>query len=310
MAIRIAEKAGVSRRRLARAPVGRLRDNRVTRKTLLRYINAVSSFRLWLLENNFGDARTWEDLDSQVGSFIESLWEEGGTKGTAGCCCSGIQHLLLTKRILPGAWSLLSTWGRLEIPARAPPMPWLVLRALVGVAKMQKRHALAAALLLAYHGFLRVTELLTIQKCHLTLSPQGGGVLCLPWTKSGQRRGAQELISITCPVITARLSEIVWQLHPLDRLVTFSAPQYRDWFRKCMDLLGLSNLKFQPYSIRRGGATHWYMESQSLESTLYRGRWSALSTGRIYITEGYSLLAQLSLSNEQVARLESTSRDA
>ena len=136
-----------------RANKGRLRDARVNAKTLKRYVLAVSRFWNWLIANNMPLALTYEELDGQICNWIEVLWEEGESKSYGNDTASGVQHLRMQKRILPASWSLLSTWTRLEIPSRAPPLLALMVLALAGYANAQSLHRVAAGLsLLSSHG--------------------------------------------------------------------------------------------------------------------------------------------------------------
>ena len=53
--------------------------------------------------------------------------------------------------------------------------------------------------------------------------------------------------------------------------------------------------KFQQkslHSLRRGGAAHFFRVTGNLSATLERGRWLSVSSGRIDITEGLSILAR------------------
>ena len=45
------------------------------------------------------------------------------------------------------------------------------------------------------------------------------------------------------------------------------------------------------HSLRRGGAAHFFRVTGNLSATLERGRWLSVSSGRMYITEGLSVLA-------------------
>ena len=94
-----------------RRNIGSLRDNRVNRTTLARYNLALSQFFDWILLVDLQEARSYEELDWQAGHYLEHLWEEGESKGRAGDTLSAIQHILLTRRILPGARSLFGSWS-------------------------------------------------------------------------------------------------------------------------------------------------------------------------------------------------------
>ena len=50
-----------------------------------------------------------------------------------------------------------------------------------------------------------------------------------------------------------------------------------------MRLLGVADLDFRPYSVRRGGASFDFGNWENLDRTLFRGRWRGLKTARIYV---------------------------
>ncbi len=122
-------------RAAARALAGKLRDNRVKRSTLTRYLHAFHLFLCFLAQSNMPFATDSDALELQLIQFIESLWEEGKSKGLAGDVLSGCQHFLATRRRSPGSWKLLVfTWSRLEVPACAPPFPLQLILAICGIA--------------------------------------------------------------------------------------------------------------------------------------------------------------------------------
>ena len=278
-----------------RSKLGRLQDNRIAITTTRRYVNAVSSFWFWLSGERRELAISYDDLDRQLVDFLEYLWQEGEPRSTAADCLSGVQHFLLCRRSFPAAWKILSVWSKLEMPARAPPLPWSVLKALVGYAMSKSNPTLAAAMLLAFHCFLRTGEMLSLLVGHISIGDDNRGVVVLPWTKMGQRRGAQETVTIECPLVGARVRMALAHRAPLEPLVSLSGPVFGRFFTQAMADLGLTDWKFRPYSLRRGGATHFYVGSRSLDNTLFRGRWASLAIGRLYITEGYAALGQMAI---------------
>ena len=70
---------------------------------------------------------------------------------------------------------------------------------------------------------------------------------------------------------------------------------FRDFFKTCLHELGLDNLGMQPYSIRRGGATHDYQLYSDAQRTVLRGRWSDVRTARIYVTDGAATIASMQI---------------
>ena len=74
-----------------------------------------------------------------------------------------------------------------------------------------------------------------------------------------------------------------------------NAAQWRAQFNEALQALNLGEYGFRPYSLRRGGATFWFSRHHSLDKILLQGRWQAAKTARIYINEGLSILAEMSL---------------
>jgi hypothetical protein len=291
--------------RAARAEVrqdaGKLRDNRVNAKTLQRYTAACIMFQWWLFGNRSDYASTWDELDVQLCAFLESLWEDGESKGIANDVLSGTQHFLLTRRRLQGSWQLLTTWGRLELPCRAPPMLSHIALAIAGLALSIQRVDYAALVLLSFHCFLRSGELYTVSSSHITLQSDRTGVIALPWTKVGMQRGAQEMVTIDDPFVGYWLS-VACSLAPTNAPLLVASPhQFRVFFFRACETLGVADLKFKPYSLRRGGATFDYLTHRDLARTVLRGRWGDIRTARIYITDGAATIASMNVTPQATA---------
>ena len=83
------------------------------------------------------------------------------------------------------------------------------------------------------------------------------------------------------------------------------------WWKRAISELDMDPEVYRPYGLRRGGATVFFRRSGSLDTTLFRGRWSWIRTARAYIVEGMGLLAQHSLAiPEAEARLYSQALQA
>ena len=103
---------------------------------------------------------------------------------------------------------------------------------------------MAALLLLAFHCLLRTGE--------------GSGdalvVVALPWTKTGARYGAQEIVTIDDPMINGLLFYLRNGVEPEDLVHLVGAMGLRAFFPKAVDFFSLHDLDLRPYSLRRGGA--------------------------------------------------------
>ncbi|CAK0853913.1 unnamed protein product [Prorocentrum cordatum] len=187
--------------RTTRAGLGKLRDARIGAATLARYRRAAQQFVDYLNAMNLPLPFSWEDMDVTLQDYLEYLGAEGATKGQANDALSGVQHLLRTRRQCPGAWRLLSVWGRLELPQRAPPMPPLVCSALAGWALGRGEIAFAATILAGFHLCLRTGEALGLSSGVIQLKPCGRGVVPLPWTKTACQKGARETVALDDPLV-------------------------------------------------------------------------------------------------------------
>ena len=154
------------------------------------------------------------ELDQFASLYLDVLWEEGEPRLLAGDTLSGLQHVLMAKRILPSAWRLFGAWTKNELPARAPPMPLLVCLAIAGYANSKGRTDYGTMILLGFHCFLRTIELFSAVAQNLWLDAQGTGSILLPITKSGQRIGAPESVTIDDPSVGRRLLVLKHRLQP------------------------------------------------------------------------------------------------
>lgn len=281
-----------------RARLGSLSDNRVSPKTLQRYKAATTKFLGWLDWEERVRPADWEEMESTLREYLECLWCEGESKGVANDTLSGIQHFLHTRRRVPGAWQLLSTWARLEVPSRAPPLPRDLALAMAGLAIHHRRHDYATLVLLAFHCFLRPNEFLAVQSGRVDFSADGQAVLSLPWTKIGQQRGARETIVVQDALVVFWLRKQLRGKAAGAPLLEGKPRGFRQFFSNALAELQATGHGFMPYSLRRGGATHDFNIHQDLQRTLFRGRWSDMRTGRIYICDGAAMLAEINLTGD------------
>ena len=74
-------------------------------------------------------------------------------------------------------------------------------------------------------------------------------------------------------------------------------------FHEGLAWLGVADAGFQPYSVRRGGATAFFRRTRNMEATLDRGRWASARVARIYVNDGLAKDVELKLKPEAVAQL-------
>ena len=264
---------------------------------LKRYENAVrllQAFVLFLL--GVALATNVDGLDWQLVKFIEAAWHEGEPIATAADAICGVQHFTNRKRCFPGAWRYYTTWTRHELPCRTPPLPWLALLGIAGSLVEAGEFTCAALVLVGFHCFLRTSELLGIGLGHVTWTVQRlEGVVSLPLTKSAQRTGSPESTTFNDAVVGALLEFAMRGRAPGDRIWNRSALDFRRLWREHVVRIGLSGDDFLPYCLRRGGATHYFLETGDLTSTQHRGRWSSYKACRVYVVDGQRELQEAAL---------------
>ena len=301
----VVDTADRERRVQQRHTVGRLRDNLIEKRTLERYVKAATFFSWWLMQMTLPPASDYEQLDLQLCNFLEYVWQCGESKGLAGDTLSGVQHFLMVRRKFSGAWRLLTAWGKLEVPGRAPPMLPAVALGLAGLALLDGRLDYSAILLFGFHAMLRIGEAFAITRERVAFNCSFIGVVDLGMTKGAKRKGAREFVECTESFVGKILVGALRDLQPGETLLRGSVAAFRQWFSHALVRAEVENHNLKPYSLRRGGATLCFQQSRSMSYVIERGRWSDAKTARIYVTEGLALLAQMKLSSAVTAKLES-----
>ena len=212
-----------------RKRAGRLRDNLVEVRTLNKYVKAVTCFIWWLAQMGTGHASGFELLDHQLCDFLEYIWECGESKGLAGDVLSGVQHLLMVRRRFCGAWRLLTAWGKLEIPGRAPPMLPLMALGLAGLALLDGRLDCSAILLFGFHAMLRIGEAFSVTREKVALGLNYLGVVDLGMTKGGKRKGAKEFVPVREKVVGLALVRALTDRAQGEFLLQGSVSAFRAW---------------------------------------------------------------------------------
>ena len=70
---------------------------------------------------------------------------------------------------------------------------------------------------------------------------------------------------------------------------------FRARFAEYFEFLQLQGFNFKPYSLRRGGATHLFYESGSMETVRVRGRWQNYRTAKQYVDECRAATTEMAL---------------
>ena len=140
-----------------RKTLGSLKQLTVQPKTRERYTKARLKFYAFLKLNGLKLPSQRESLDGILAEYIEHLWETGEGRGLASDTVAGLQDLdPKLKGSLGLTWRLLKTWHINEVPNRAPPLPEVALRAMIGWSLFHEHYSFALSLQLGFYGLLLV----------------------------------------------------------------------------------------------------------------------------------------------------------
>ena len=298
MRVRVIAPAGRLSRQDARRQAGSLFDIVIAPRTLARYKKAVWKFFEYLQKNRRNIPNTKDEFDEQLADYVNYLWEDGEGRSLAGDTMSAFQHYQpQLKRNLPTAWRLLGAWQRSELPSRAPPFTDEVVKAVAGLALERQWPDVAILCYVGYCCLLRTGELLYLTKQSVWISAdRRQAVLNLGLTKSAQRAGAEESVTVNDALAVQLLQALTLGLLPGDKLCKRPDHDFRAKFTSLVETLGIAEWGYRPYSLRRGGATTMFRETGQLTKVAVYGRWSSGKVARIYINDGLAQLTTMRFS--------------
>ena len=142
-----------------------------------------------------------------------------------------------------------------------------------------------------WFGFILCSEQANFWGC-LQFSmnaPSQVAVISLGLTKGGKRQGALESATLGVEGVLKLLWK--WKRRCKPNSPLCPAPhKWRAMLSGTLTALKLDSFGFRPYSLRRGGATHWFRHHGSLDKLMVQGQWAAQKTAKVYINEGSGYL--------------------
>ena len=193
---------------------------------------------------------------------------------------------------LSQAWELLARWEIAEPVSHRPPLPKLVLDALVALAITWNWPRVAAIILLAYHGVMRIGEPLRSFREDLLLPVDTAGsidgcFLLIKNPKSGARGKGRIQHSRIRDKDAVNLAAFVFgNLEPHDRLYGGSPASFRRrWDKLCAALQIPQHMNITPACCRGGGAVHLYHLEVPVTNILWQMRIKNLITLESYLQE-------------------------
>ena len=277
-----------------------LRDSALAPSTLRTYNKNLLKFLRFadLDEHSFLHIPVSE-LDRLLSEFIEHLHSVGGSFDYASQALNAVGFRRPAVRLFLGESRLrLRGWARTRHSSSHPPLTWEL--AVVFAVLMSKwgHHSCAVGLLLSFDCYLRVSELVHLQRADVVMlndprmgRAHQGMALRLAKTKTG----VNQSVDVRSPAV-ARLLQF-WMQHTeedardTDLVFPFSPSRFRKLIRAICSVLDLDDIPYVPHSLRHGGATADYMRGDNIDQIMFRGRWRSMESARRYIQQGKAMLA-------------------
>lgn len=279
-------------------PTGDLEDvQRVQLPTLMIQRRVHEQYLTWL-ESQL-TAETWVSV--QANPFLETMFLRayGNWLYQQGEPMYIFWHLVvLLQQHFPGdthlrhAWDLLDRWEIAQPVSHRPPLPKLVLDAMVALALSWNWDRWAAVTMLAFHGAMRIGEPLRARRADLMLAHEASltSDICflkISAPKAGRRgKGLVQHSRITDASTVSLATGVFSQLAGEELLYPASASTYRKrWDMLLMALQVPPSSQLTPGCLRGGGAVYLYHTAQPLVEILWRMRLRHLSTLESYLQE-------------------------
>ena len=273
-----------------------LEDAALSEKTKVRYYAALRKLMPF-----YESIASGEELDEAMCKWVRSMWKSGEPSLTVGDGLSALHYFQpWSRRQIPHAWKLFSVWRKVEVPNRAPPLTQILVRSMAAFEMEGGRLDMTVMLLLGFTCLLRTGELLKLTVSDFSLG-EDSGIVSLKETKSGRRHNVNEVVSFTDMATLEAARQLIKfrrQTNSGPLLWGHSGSFFRQQFKLLCDHFGLASHEFRPYSLRRGGATHVFQTTNSMEAALIKGRWQNSRVARLYISDGLSYLPHIRMSHQ------------
>ena len=226
---------------------------------------------------------------------MEKLWEEGEPKNYASDGIAAVQFFIPSAEgHLNLSWSLCGAWNSHELPSRALPLTPDLLATVCGAFPRAGLHRMALCAVFGFAVLARTGELLTMTRGQVHFE-DNMLIVSFASTKRRQRLGIDEGQVVRDPT-TARVLRLLCEgLCAGDSLLGCTERQFRAAWAMVARVLKLQHVSLRPYSLRRGGATHFWRRTGNLHAVAQAGRWSSLQTIRRYISDAVAALTSLEL---------------
>jgi len=254
-----------------------LRFAGLQKRTLRAYRKGLDRFLLFAKIEKL-PLKTQKQLDCAVGEYLNALYQEGDSLAQGGHLLSGIKRFFPGMRLkLPTATQFYKNWQRIHQPERAVPISRDLMLAMAGLCITQELHLIP-------HRDQRRTAAI------------------VPFAKTPN--GNPQVVTCSDPRVWCLAVAVREAFEPTQLLWPSTPGQFRRFWGALLEVLDFTAQDYVPYSIRRGGATWYFLETSSMDATLQRGRWNCNRTARQYIDQGTLAMAKFLWTATQCRRVK------
>ena len=267
-------------------------------KTLRSYGVALERF-LQFVDSEELKISSTSSLDYALGEYLNCMFWDGDSASAGGHVLSGIKRFYpQLKMKLPTASQYFRNWQRIHRPERAVPLSWPLLKSMAGLCLTLDYPGVALMLYVGFVCLLRTGEMMSLQCLHLLPHQSRPEVtVIVPFAKTSN--GNPQVLQFTDFYLWKLTQSVKRSSDPAKFLWVGSPAGFRLFWKQLLVTLGFHPGDYTPYGIRRGGATWYFLETQSMDATLLRGRWTMAKTARQYIDDGTLALAKRSWTKVQ-----------
>eukprot|EP00435_Cladocopium_sp_Y103_P024002 s4132_g5.t2 len=229
------------------------------------------------------------------------------------------RHLILAaQRKVPNlkpfvsiCWDLATRWEKVEPVKHRPPVPEIMVEALVALSWQLGWRRWSAVTLLCFHGVARAGEVLKCLRSDLLLPADmmfesDCAFLLLRQSKTMYRQLAKvQHLKISSPVVVRLLALVYRDAVGDERLFHGTPHVYRQrWDFLLKLLLVPPDLRITPGGLRGGGAVSWYRKGGSISELMWLMRLKQIATLEAYLQEvsAISLLTTLPSASRRALR--------
>lgn len=235
-------------------------------------------------------------IDSLFSTYLDHSYLHGGSYSKASQALNGLCFQLPHLRGWMKESSLrLKGWKKLSPSISHPPITWELTVLLSVVSAKSGYYSEAIGMLLSFHCYLRVSELVSIRFKDVAIpnDPRLGVAHRQMALRLGKAKtGVNQWVSIQHPQIATLFYSYLTKRHYRSKelVFPFSSAHFRRHVHSAVLSIGLRSTPYVPHSFRHGGATSDFLKNGSIQEVMFRGRWKATSSASNYIQQGRALL--------------------